>query len=271
MHVTLLLLCLFLPLFAETNEVFTLQDGRQLVGTYQADRQQILIAGPIAAGIRVVPTAIVDRRPATDADIPVAKVHDPDQARSSRSAWLRTAIRGIDDAIHERATHRISIERRLATNRDKQVRLAQELAVTNQFMADLVHERQRLRALIDEVEQVRALTELRIVTSTVHVERDAQQHSTIASLTISELTLELTAATHRLEQLHKTAATNKCAIAHYRSIGAGLHERLGHLSRSIATDESRLAGYDAVDATAMAERQRLLEVQSTVSAETTTE
>jgi hypothetical protein len=248
------LLALSSLLAAEDAEVFRLADGRRLVGTYDAERQQIQLAGPIAAGIRVAPGQIVERRPATAADIPAAAPPaDPATALATRIAWLRTAIRGLDATAQERATQRGSIERRLA---DDRADLAQSEARAK-LVADAItaqaEERQRIQAMADEVAQQRALTDTRL--QALSVEQGAR-----SSAVYTEITTELSRADQRLAELRLRLRDADALLQQQRRVLADAQADSAQAAHAITEGMARLARYDQAEAQTRAERERLATV-----------
>lgn len=255
---------------AESYEHFVLSDGRQLVGTHDAAQGRLYLAGPITASVRVAPEAIVSRRPATSAEIPPAtesaESTDPTGARIAR---LRASIRGYERAAQARAVDRDGLTRRVAEGMAVMAELQQRHELLTAEVAALQPERHRVQLMRDEVEQARALTELRVVALTATTIAD--EHATVVATTISELTTELTAARRRSADLGRELVAIDTILSQRHAALAEIHARALRQRKEGDELERRLARYDLADQDGATRREQLVAVLAHVEAEETLE
>jgi chromosome segregation ATPase len=257
------LLVLIIPLFGEeAYEFFTLRDGRRLVGTYDADRQYLSLAGPVSAGIHVEATTILERRTAHIDEIPkAAEAPNPEKVRLNRIAWLRTSMRGLDNSISQRANHRAIIGKRLDQTRS-------DLAVTElrcttmaDSLATLIEDYRHNQDMADELAQQRAMTDLRL--RSIIVDHDNQDHH----VEISEITTELSKADCRLAELRERLRSLSTTIAQRRNLLANARADSARMAAEISEEEARLASYAKADAEATMEHARLDKLLAELEAE----
>ena len=195
-------------------EVFTLADGRRLVGTYDPVSGLLRIVGAVPAAIRVEPEAIVSHRPAEAADLPVDRPTTAQERSDRQRAAATGALAASHRASAERETMLIIAGRRQAAAEQGSATAQAAIGDLDARLKAIAEDRREVQSQRDHLANQRALTDLHISTITITNPPPsvpgipAAPPSNGPTQTLSELTATLTAANRRLAELDTRLAAN---------------------------------------------------------------
>ena len=195
-------------------EVFTLADGRRLVGTYDPVSGLLRIVGAVPAAIRVEPEAIVSHRPAEAADLPVDRPTTAQERSDRQRAAATGALAASHRASAERETMLIIAGRRQAAAEQGSATAQAAIGDLDARLKAIAEDRREVQGQRDHLANQRALTDLHISTITITNPPPsvpgipAAPPSNGPTQTLSELTATLTAANRRLAELDTRLAAN---------------------------------------------------------------
>ena len=195
-------------------EVFTLADGRRLVGTYDPVSGLLRIVGAVPAAIRVEPEAIVSHRPAEAADLPVDRPTTAQERSDRQGAAATGALAASHRASAERETMLIIAGRRQAAAEQGSATAQAAIGDLDARLKAIAEDRREVQSQRDHLANQRALTDLHISTITITNPPPsvpgipAAPPSNGPTQTLSELTATLTAANRRLAELDTRLAAN---------------------------------------------------------------
>lgn len=237
---------------ADAPEVITLDDGRALVGRYDAAQGLLRMAPGYALGLHVAAERIAARRPARPEEVPEERVmSDADRAQQ--------ALANARAALHEIAATGVRRGNLAALLREQVVRVESRRAAAEaaaaageQAVAALDAAHREEWAKREELAQQRALLEQRISLVAVHQRGDAP-----ANVEAVEWQRTLTAARARLRELDARLADIAFERRAAADAVAARRATAAAESRSAAMLRERLANLAREDERAAAERARL--------------
>ena len=246
-------------------EVYTLADGRRLVGTYDPVSGLLRIVGTVPATIRIVPASIVARRPAEAADLPDDRPSTPHEREQRARAAATGALAASHRASAERETM-LTLARRRQAEADVRSTAAQEaIGPLDAALTAIAEERRDLQGQSDYVANQRALTDLRV--SAITLTRSGPTYPGMpiiapgyGSTTVSELTAELTAADRRLAELDTRLAA--CDRQRAATLALRATRLVQQRAAQVASTEqaTRIAALTAQQARAIVDRDRFATV-----------
>ena len=196
-------------------EVFTLADGRRLVGTYDPVSGLLRIVGAVPAAIRVEPEAIVSHRPAEAADLPVDRPTTAQERSDRQRAAATGALAASHRASAERETMLIIAGRRQAAAEQGSATAQAAIGDLDARLKAIAEDRREVQGQRDHVANQRALTDLHISTITITYNPPPSvpgmpfaPPSNGPTQTLRELTATLTAANRRLAELDTRLAAS---------------------------------------------------------------
>jgi hypothetical protein len=249
-------------------EVYVLDDGRRLVGTYDPATAMLRVIGVVPASIRVEPETIVSHRPATAADLPDDRPTTPSQRADRARAAATGALAASQRASEGRETMIAVARRRQAEAEARAAAQAVVLAELDAALATLDGERRDVQTQRDHLANQRALTERRITAITVEgsaVPGNPPITPPAPTVTVSELQIELVAVDRRLAELAtRLAALDARRVAGLTQRATALATQATH-QKEARDQAARIAALSAEQERAVAERERFAAALATAS------